>query len=314
MKTMKEIEDKIVQIVKEHLDVPPGKITVNSDYVEDLGADSLDGVELIMAFEEEFDVEIPDEVAESLASNGTIGETLKFLASKFDIDDSDIDFDNTVVKFFVNDDGKLSASLQKTDGTWVFADGVNKLPSGLYVTLFNKWSTVLRQLEEMINDPTLNESVFQDFLESHPELIKGAKFDAAVSQAIISPDHKNVKWKADFVLSPVNEQEFCEILELKKPNAPIFRSERSGHNLFVKQLYEAVNQLKDYAEAFNSKQTREIFKNTYNIDVFRPDIHLIMGRRNAMANPAATLNELHRLNVKLEDWDSVVERMRREFT
>jgi len=57
---MSEIADSIKKIVVEHLDVDAEKVTENASFIDDLGADSLDNVELVMAFEEEFDVEIPD--------------------------------------------------------------------------------------------------------------------------------------------------------------------------------------------------------------------------------------------------------------
>jgi acyl carrier protein len=63
---MSEIEAKVKKIVSENLDVEESKIALNSSFVDDLGADSLDQVELVMAFEEEFDIEIPDEAAEKI--------------------------------------------------------------------------------------------------------------------------------------------------------------------------------------------------------------------------------------------------------
>jgi acyl carrier protein len=65
-KDMSEIEAKVKKIVSENLDVEEGKVALNSSFVDDLGADSLDQVELVMAFEEEFDIEIPDEAAEKI--------------------------------------------------------------------------------------------------------------------------------------------------------------------------------------------------------------------------------------------------------
>lgn len=65
---MSDIEARIKKIIAEHLDVEEGKITDEASFVDDLGADSLDQVELVMAFEEEFDCEIPDEAAEKIAT------------------------------------------------------------------------------------------------------------------------------------------------------------------------------------------------------------------------------------------------------
>lgn len=73
---MSEIADSIKKIVVEHLDVDPEKVTEDASFIDDLGADSLDNVELVMAFEEEFDVEIPDDAAETIQ---TVGDAIKFV-------------------------------------------------------------------------------------------------------------------------------------------------------------------------------------------------------------------------------------------
>jgi len=71
-----ESMDRIKKIIVDQLGVDESKITENSSFVDDLGADSLDIVELIMAFEEEFDIEIPDEDAEKMK---TVGDAMKYL-------------------------------------------------------------------------------------------------------------------------------------------------------------------------------------------------------------------------------------------
>jgi len=63
-----EIEAKITKIVSEQLNVDESEIALDSSFVDDLGADSLDTVELVMAFEEEFGIEIPDDHAEKIQS------------------------------------------------------------------------------------------------------------------------------------------------------------------------------------------------------------------------------------------------------
>ncbi|HQR40556.1 MAG TPA: acyl carrier protein [Blastocatellia bacterium] len=62
------IEEKVKQIIVEELGVDEPEVTANARFIEDLGADSLDTVELVMRFEEEFDIEIPDEDAEKIQS------------------------------------------------------------------------------------------------------------------------------------------------------------------------------------------------------------------------------------------------------
>jgi acyl carrier protein len=65
---MSETSDRVKKIVVEHLGVESEKVTEEASFIDDLGADSLDIVELVMAFEEEFSVEIPDDAAEKIAT------------------------------------------------------------------------------------------------------------------------------------------------------------------------------------------------------------------------------------------------------
>ncbi len=70
-------EEKVKEIIVEQLSVDPGEVTADASFIEDLGADSLDTVELVMAFEEEFEIEIPDDEAEKLTNVGQAVEYLK---------------------------------------------------------------------------------------------------------------------------------------------------------------------------------------------------------------------------------------------
>ncbi len=73
------VEDKVKKIIVDQLGVDENEITPEASFIDDLGADSLDTVELIMAFEEEFNLEIPDEEAEKLT---TVGDALNYLNEK----------------------------------------------------------------------------------------------------------------------------------------------------------------------------------------------------------------------------------------
>ena len=73
---MSDVAEKIKQIVVEHLGVDEAKVTPEASFIDDLGADSLDTVELVMAFEEEFGIEIPDEAAESIV---TVGDAVTYI-------------------------------------------------------------------------------------------------------------------------------------------------------------------------------------------------------------------------------------------
>ena len=72
----KPIEEKVKDIIVEQLGVNPEQVTPQASFIEDLGADSLDIVELVMAFEEEFGIEIPDDAAESIV---TVGDAVKYI-------------------------------------------------------------------------------------------------------------------------------------------------------------------------------------------------------------------------------------------
>ena len=78
-KRMSDILERVRKIVIEHLDADPEKVTEKASFIDDLGADSLDNVELVMAFEEEFDIENPDDAAEHIQ---TVGDAVKFIEER----------------------------------------------------------------------------------------------------------------------------------------------------------------------------------------------------------------------------------------
>ncbi|MFQ5480789.1 MAG: acyl carrier protein [Thermodesulfobacteriota bacterium] len=76
---MSSVESKVRKIVMEQLDVNETEVTPQASFVDDLGADSLDTVEMVMAFEEEFSIEIPDEDAEQIK---TVKDSIDYIAKK----------------------------------------------------------------------------------------------------------------------------------------------------------------------------------------------------------------------------------------
>ena len=74
-----EVKDRVKKIIVDQLGVDADKVKPEASFIDDLGADSLDTVELIMALEEEFNVEIPDEDAEKMA---TVGDAIRYIESK----------------------------------------------------------------------------------------------------------------------------------------------------------------------------------------------------------------------------------------
>jgi len=75
----KSVQDRVKEIIVEQLGVNAEQVTAEAKFIEDLGADSLDTVELVMAFEEEFGAEIPDEDAEKLQ---TVGDVVKYIEER----------------------------------------------------------------------------------------------------------------------------------------------------------------------------------------------------------------------------------------
>ncbi len=78
--TMVTVEERVKKIIAEQLGVEEKEVTPEAAFIEDLGADSLDTVELVMALEEEFSIEIPDEDAEKIL---TVGKALDYIKEKF---------------------------------------------------------------------------------------------------------------------------------------------------------------------------------------------------------------------------------------
>ena len=76
---MSDVAERVKKIVIDHLGVDAEKVSEKASFIDDLGADSLDTVELVMAFEEEFGIEIPDDSAETIQ---TVGDAVKFISDK----------------------------------------------------------------------------------------------------------------------------------------------------------------------------------------------------------------------------------------
>lgn len=74
---MSDVAEQVKKIVVEHLGVDASKVVENASFIDDLGADSLDTVELVIAFEEEFSIEIPDDAAETIL---TVADAVKFIS------------------------------------------------------------------------------------------------------------------------------------------------------------------------------------------------------------------------------------------
>lgn len=208
-------------------------------------------------------------------------------------------------------DGKCEVLTEIPDGTTIFPDGT-KWTNGLYVfPESSKQQKLLNQLENLINSSTTQEIELQHFLEEYPEFLLGDDFDYPIPQATIVTNE--FIWKADFVLVPKNQLTFAKILEVKLPREKISLKSKSGHSSYSSNLFKAINQLKDYYEAFNSNSATLLFKEKYNTDIFKPDLQLLFGRRSSIANTKQFLEFQRRVNIKIKDWDTYLSELKERY-
>lgn len=210
--------------------------------------------------------------------------------------------------------GRIKVGYRKSDGTVVYAENTI-LASGIFIPIHNEFSEILKELEEMINNSSIKENDLQRYFERHPELLMGYDYDVAIPQAIIYRDGFDTEdtWRPDFVLSPIEQEDFCKVLELKLPSAKHFRSDKSGHTRPYRELLDSINQVKDYGRAFNDATVRKRFNDKYLVDMHTPQLHLIYGRK---ANITAMF-KIQQLQtdhgVKITSWDAALDKMKREL-
>lgn len=307
--TFKDIENRVNNILVDKLGIDKEEITYASSFTNDLGADSLDMVELMMEMEKEFNIVLPDEVWENIGT--TLGEAYENFFKNAPRDFI-THIRSQVLCFRFTEKGTIEVVLRLEDGSWTYADGVSKLPSSICIINFTKWTNILKELEDIINDPTSKEIDVQNFFETYPELIAGNDYDVVLPQAVIVRDDAT-EWKPDFVLTPKNQLDFAKVLDLKIPSTEITKRPHSGHYNFSAKLWNGIMQVRDYSREFDKNSVRERFKNVYNVDVYKPDLHLIVGRKWDI-NLIDRMRELQReTQVKIEDWDSALDRLRRNF-
>ena len=251
----------------------------------------------------------PDELAEKMTTYGKGIEAFidyypRYFLSRIAI---------RVLSFRFLDSGKIQVSFRFEDGSWKYADGSERLPSNICILSFSRWANILKELEDIINDDNAKEADLQEFFETYPELIAGNDYDVVLPQAVIEKDD-NSNWRPDFVLTPKNQYEFAKIIDLKIPSMQTTIRPKSGHYNFSAKLYNAINQIRDYSKEFDKLSVRERFKNKYQVDIYKPDLHLIVGRKWDI-KILDKMRELQRETlVKIEDWDTALERLKRNYT
>lgn len=208
--------------------------------------------------------------------------------------------------------GQLEIIGQHPEGTFLLSDGMTQTVNGIFLFGRSRWAPILKQLELLINKAGLKERELQDFLEDYPDLILGDDYSKYIPQATIVKDDR-IRWKADFVLVPHDQLSFSKILELKLPAAKISLKESAGHHQYSQQLIKAIRQLQDYHYAFDSTTTKQMFKEKYRTEVFKPDLQLIIGRRDHIQDRTDFLQLQRDSQLAVIDWDSLYEKLKRKY-
>jgi hypothetical protein len=121
-----------------------------------------------------------------------------------------VDNKSTIIK--LDENGHIEVCLRSNNGSWTYIDGNSLLPADIYVIHHPNWKNILKELENIINDPKTKERDLQKFLEENPELLKEDKYNMVIPQAcIVSEDRlKEKPWQADFILAPIDQNEFVK--------------------------------------------------------------------------------------------------------
>lgn len=313
---------QVTEVLVDALGVDDDEVTPDASLVDDLGAEEIDFLDIVFRMEKSFGIRIPrgdifdmDFSAESTerAKRRTVKELADYVIARR-IKSGELVVETEMMRFFTGADGRIHVAMSLEDGTWGYADGRRMLPSHLVFVAKGRWSEILRELEDLINDPKVTEHALQRFLERHPELVKGDEYDLVVPQAALMPVEFDTEWYLDFVARPVDSSAFSKIIELKRPQIPLVKGTRFKQNPFSSQLYEAIQQLRRYARAATSPDVRTDFRRQYGVDLYRPDLHLIAGRSWDIALADRFRDFMRDEGVHVENWDGALARMRRKFT
>lgn len=216
--------------------------------------------------------------------------------------------------FRVSTSGRIEVFFRLNQNEYAVVDGNEILPCSYHLLANSKWDNTLMELEGLINSPQIKEHDLQKFFEVYPELLLEKEFDTLIPQAVISPDQKIYDWKADFILSPFNQFEFAKILELKLPTVKTTRTKKPDHTSFTSQIWHSLRQIRDYAEAFDNTSVRTKFKEAYKVDIFRPDLHLVIGRSWDISQMDTIKKMKKDSQIKIETWDEMLARLKRHFS
>lgn len=166
------------------------------------------------------------------------------------------------------------------DGEYSFLDEGKKHHNILYPSFIEEASLELaiEEFEDLLNSTKATENDFQKFFDRNQNFILNDEYKRAHPHIILAKENKR-KLIPDFVLEPVNQSEFCDLLELKLPSAQIYVMKKNREH-FSAAITEAAAQLRTYAKFFNEEKNRNSFQKSYPLlKIYKPRMFLIIGRQ-----------------------------------
>ncbi len=329
----KEVADdvfcRLSEILQAALGVEEDEVVLNANLIADLGMEEFDILDLVFRSEKVFGrpIILPRAVRFDF-SEGEIGESMRsipdapMIRTVQDLQNvimarlvslGELSFEAHTLRFYLDINGQIGVALSLEDGSWCYADATERLPSGLAVVGLGSWTAILKELEELVNSPKTSEQDLQDFFEQNPELLQGEEYDLVIPQAVVCPAGIENAWRLDFVMRPIDQRGFVKVLELKKPFVSMTKKSPFSQNPFTAKLWDAMQQLRRYARAFQEPAVRDKFRQTYQVDVYRPDLHLIAGHRWELELADKFRDFIKDEKVLIESWEDMVDRLKRKF-
>ncbi len=167
------------------------------------------------------------------------------------------------------------------DGSSSLIEEVSLFRNLLYVYSLETqaFKAAVDELEHLINDPKTSEGDLQDFFERNPTMISGEEYKEVHPHVVLSREEGDLI--PDFFLEPHDQNELCDLLDLKKPNVRIFNLQKNRQRLSA-SVHEGIAQLREYANYFNESKNRRLVSDRYKLNAYKPKMFLIIGRRGSI--------------------------------
>lgn len=196
------------------------------------------------------------------------------------------------------------------DGEYRFVDEKNKYHSLLYTYSLDTFllRQAVEELEYLINSNKPSESDLHNFFERYPDFILNEGYKAIHSKIVLQKSDGN-QLIPDFLLEPLDTNNLCDVLELKKPNQDIFIMKNNRHR-FSSAVHESVAQLRTYGNYFEEEKHREKVHREYGLLSYKPKLFVIIGRSGGIDPISKKLIESDLPNINIRTYDEILARMK----